>query len=96
MLRTIEEHAQLGEKKFFGGERIGMADIAFGVVAHWLVGVFEELVGVKLLEADSFPLLCKWAQNFKEVPEIKENLPDRNEMPKFYNGLRETALLAKP
>jgi glutathione S-transferase len=29
ILRIIEEHG-LGEKKFFGGNNMGMADIAFG------------------------------------------------------------------
>ncbi|KAA8527846.1 hypothetical protein F0562_035285 [Nyssa sinensis] len=74
ILRNLEEHA-LGEKKFFSGERIGIVDIAFGWIAHWL-GVIEDLIGVKLLEADSFPRLHAWIKNFKEESIIKENLPD--------------------
>ncbi|CAK7327369.1 unnamed protein product [Dovyalis caffra] len=35
MLQTVEELG-LGEKKFFGGDSIGMVDIAFGAVIHWL------------------------------------------------------------
>ena len=34
MLKIMEEQG-LGEKKFFGGERIGIVDIAFGIIAHW-------------------------------------------------------------
>ena len=38
----------------------------------------EEAAGVKVLEADSFPHLQAWIQNFKEIPVIKEGLLDRN------------------
>ena len=94
MLRAIEQHAHLGEKKFFGGERIGMVDIVFGAIAHWL-GVVEDLLGLKLLDADLFPLLHEWTLNFKEVPEIKENIPERDGMFAYFKGIREM-LLAKP
>lgn len=47
MLKTIEEHG-LGEKKFFGGNTIGLVDLAFGGIAHWLP-VIEDVVGVKLI-----------------------------------------------
>nr|DAD20138.1 TPA_asm: hypothetical protein HUJ06_021601 [Nelumbo nucifera] len=90
MLRTIEEHG-LGEKKFFGGDTIGFADLAFGGIAHWL-GVMEDVVGVKLLEAQSFPRLYEWTQNFKEVPVIKDNLPDPEKMLVFFKRLREKFL----
>ncbi|KAL6194649.1 hypothetical protein ACLB2K_035730 [Fragaria x ananassa] len=79
MLRTIEEHAGLENKKFFGGDNIGIADIAFGWFARWF-GVIEEVAGVKLFEADAFPRLHAWINNFKEVPVIKENLPDRDNL----------------
>uniref|UniRef100_A0A5B7AU39 Probable glutathione S-transferase n=1 Tax=Davidia involucrata TaxID=16924 RepID=A0A5B7AU39_DAVIN len=90
MLRTVEEHA-LGGKKFFNGARIGIVDIAFGDVAHWL-GVGEDILGVKLLEADSFPRLHAWIQNFKEEPVIRENLPDRNKIFAYVKRRREMLL----
>jgi glutathione S-transferase len=90
MLRTIEEHGLVG-KKYFGGEKIGMVDIAFGQIAQWL-GVIEEIVGVKLLEPQTFPRLHTWIKNFKEAPVIKENLPDRDEMLVVYKRLRERLL----
>ncbi|XP_042483007.1 probable glutathione S-transferase [Macadamia integrifolia] len=82
MLRTIEEHG-LGEKKFFGGETIGLADLAFGWIAHWL-GVLEDLLDQKWVDAHTFPRLHAWIQNFREVSVIKENLPDRDQMFLFY------------
>ncbi|XP_010243635.1 PREDICTED: glutathione transferase GST 23-like [Nelumbo nucifera] len=78
VLRTIEERA-LGEKKFFGGDRIGMVDIAFGWIALWME-VMEELKGVKLMEPHAFPRLHAWMENFKGIPEIRDNLPDRHRM----------------
>ena len=85
MLRTIEEHAGLDKKKFFGGDNIGIADIAFGWFAHWF-GVIEDVAGVKLFEAHAFPRLHAWTNNIKEVPEIKENLPDRDKMVALFSG----------
>ena len=87
LLRIIEEQG-LGEKKFFGGEEIGLADIAFGWIAGWL-RTMEEAVGVKMMEDDRFPRLQAWIENFKAVPVIKENLPDHNEMLAYFKQRRE-------
>lgn len=89
MLRTIEEHTStLGKKKFFGGDKIGIVDIAFGWISQWFE-VVEDVVGVKLFEAHAFPCLHAWTQNFKQVPLIKENLPDRDKMLVLFKRARE-------
>lgn len=93
MLRALEEHG-LGDKKFFGGDKIGIADIAFGGVAHWLE-VIEDLVGVKLIEAHIFPRLHAWTKTFKRVPIIKENLPDYSEMLLYFKRLRDNFLASR-
>ncbi|KAJ4849770.1 hypothetical protein Tsubulata_012039 [Turnera subulata] len=85
LLEIIEEQG-LGQK-FFGGEQIGLADITFGWLTWWLQAM-EEAVGVKLLEPDSFPRLCAWTENFKEVSVIKENHPDYDEMAAYFKSLR--------
>ena len=72
MLKIMEEQG-LGENKFFGGNRIGIEDIAFGTIAHWF-GVIEEIIEVKVLEAHALPRLHAWKENFEEVPIIKENV----------------------
>lgn len=73
------EEQGLGDKKFFGGENIGMVDMAYGCLSHWLEGL-EEIVGLKLIEPNRFPRLHAWTHNFKEVPLIKENLPDYGQL----------------
>ncbi|KAL5851631.1 hypothetical protein ACOSQ3_006749 [Xanthoceras sorbifolium] len=88
MLEIVEEHS-LGDKKYFNGEKIGMVDIAFGSILYWLC-VNEEVLGVKLFEPHKFPRLHKWFQNFQEVPVIKHNLPNRDNLIVFFKRRRES------
>ncbi|TYK17371.1 glutathione transferase GST 23-like [Cucumis melo var. makuwa] len=89
-LRTIEEQC-LGDKKFFAGEEIGALDLAFGGIAHWLP-VLEQITGKILLDADEFPRLYAWTQNFKEAAVIRDNLPDAQKLAGLYNALRDKQL----
>ncbi|KAE8076180.1 hypothetical protein FH972_014844 [Carpinus fangiana] len=91
MLKVMEEDGLGRDNKFFGGGNIGIVDIAFGQIAQWL-GVIEEVVGVKMLEAHKFPRLHAWIKNFKEAPVIKENLPDSDEMLVSFKRRREKSL----
>ncbi|WCJ24169.1 Glutathione S-transferase family protein [Euphorbia peplus] len=95
MLKTIEEVAMKlitnGDNKYFGGENIGIVDIAFGIIAHWL-GVIEKTVGIKVLDPQKFPKLHKWTQSFKQAPIISENLPDAAKMVALFEPYREMIL----
>ena len=84
-MKIVEERG-LGEKKFFGGDKIGIVDIAFVEFAYWL-GFIEEIVGVKLLDAHAFPRLHAWKENFEEVPVIKENIPDSDKMLIYFKNM---------
>ncbi|XP_062079359.1 probable glutathione S-transferase [Humulus lupulus] len=88
VLKVIEEHG-LKERKFLGGEKVGMADLALGWIAGWLEKMEEALGGVKLLEAHSLPLLMAWIKNFRDVPEIRDNFPDGHQLLPYFKGLRE-------
>ena len=90
VLRIVEEHG-LGEKKFFGGNNMGLADIAFGWIAT-LMEILEQAAGVKVLEDNTFPRLKAWIQNFNEIPVIKESLPDRNALLTYYKARRVDSL----
>ncbi|XP_059652426.1 probable glutathione S-transferase [Cornus florida] len=87
VLKIVEDRG-LGDKKFFGGEAIGLVDITFGLFGYWLE-CFGEEVGVKLLEPSILPRFCAWVQNFKEVAVIKETLPDRKKYMAYCKCLRE-------
>ena len=82
ILKILEEQG-LGEKEFFGGNEIGLADLAMGFIASSF-RVIEELAGVEVLNGEEFPGLCNWVKKFKENPAIKKNLPDPDQMFVYY------------
>ncbi|KAK9270860.1 hypothetical protein L1049_026446 [Liquidambar formosana] len=86
-LKTLE--SGLEGKHFFGGETIGFVDIAAGWLGCW-ARVVEEIVGVKLIDEETMPLLNAWFQNFLQVPIIKESLPPREKLLVHYTDFHKT------
>ncbi|KAB2039831.1 hypothetical protein ERO13_D02G032800v2 [Gossypium hirsutum] len=84
ILRTIEEHG-LGDKKFFGGDQIGIADLVFGMVIHYFAPM-EDVMGVKFIKVDTFPRLHAWMRHFSEHPVIKDNVPDYSRVVDYLKG----------
>ena len=77
ILKFLEE--ELKEKRFFGGESIGMVDIVACIIAFWFGG-FEEAWGTKLLTREKFPKLTNWSHEFVSNSVIKECLPPREKL----------------
>nr|GMD45021.1 probable glutathione S-transferase [Ipomoea batatas] len=75
---------ELKNKKFLGGERIGLADIAGNFVALW-AGVVEEVMGVELdVTEEKFPHLCRWKEDFLNSDVIKETFPPRDKLVAYF------------
>ncbi|XP_073142755.1 probable glutathione S-transferase [Henckelia pumila] len=70
---------ELKGKKFFGGDSIGLVDIAANLIAYWPV-IIAEIVGVELITNDKFPNLCAWMDEYLNSNVVKEHLPDRDKL----------------
>ncbi|XP_039039161.1 probable glutathione S-transferase [Hibiscus syriacus] len=90
-LKFVEE--ELKGKKFFGSEKIGLADLVFGWMAN-LIGIFEEVIGLKIVD-ERYPLLLAWMQEFYELPVIKDTWPPHDKMIIKYQALYENYHPAK-
>lgn len=88
-LKTLEN--ELKDKKFFGGESIGIVDIAANFIAYWTAAI-EEASGSKekFFTEEKFPKLHQWSKEFVNCHSVKEKLPARDKMIAFF-GARFTA-----
>ncbi|XP_059446172.1 glutathione S-transferase U17-like [Corylus avellana] len=69
-------------KAFFGGDRIGLLDIAFGSMLGWL-RVTEKTNGLKLLDEAKTPGLAKWADRFCADAAVKGVMPETEKLAEF-------------
>ena len=71
-------------KAFFGGDQIGLLDIAFGSMLGWL-RVTEKTNGLKLLDEAKTPGLAKWADRFVADAALKGVMPETDKLVDFSN-----------
>ncbi|XP_062095443.1 probable glutathione S-transferase [Humulus lupulus] len=79
----VSEYLGILEKelkgKYFGGENIGVVDIAGNIIAKWIPAI-QEILGVELITKEKFPKLCKWSHDFSTHLLIKEVSPSKEEL----------------
>ncbi|XP_043724080.1 probable glutathione S-transferase isoform X1 [Telopea speciosissima] len=92
-LLTILEN-ELKGKKFFGGDNIGLVDIAASFIAFW-VEVLQEVVEIKLSDEDKFPTLHKWSEEFLSCEVVKECLPPKDKLFAFFQARKKAITTSK-
>ncbi|GAY49798.1 hypothetical protein CUMW_121860 [Citrus unshiu] len=80
LLKTLEN--ELKDRRFFGGDRIGLVDIVANFIGFWL-GAIQEALEVKLFTEERFPKLYRWSEEFVNCSIIKESLPPRDKLISF-------------
>ncbi|KAJ8899738.1 hypothetical protein K2173_019437 [Erythroxylum novogranatense] len=83
-LKILEN--ELKNKKFFGGESIGLVDLTGNFIAHWLVDVIEEAAGVELVTKEKFPVLWKWIDEVASCTTVRKNLPNKEKLVEFFRA----------
>lgn len=76
--------AQLEGKRFFGGESLGLVDIAACALAFWL-DAMEEAFGVGLMgSSDEFPALRRWVKEYTSHEAVKKYTPDGDQLVAYF------------
>ncbi|KAM0916322.1 hypothetical protein ACQ4PT_010380 [Festuca glaucescens] len=78
-------------RRFFGGDEVGFLDVVLGCGSYWLA-VFEEVTGVRLVDADAFPLFHSWLRDFESQEEVRETIPSVDRLVDYARGLRQMLL----
>ncbi|XVE62339.1 hypothetical protein DITRI_Ditri06bG0110200 [Diplodiscus trichospermus] len=92
-LEIVDEELKVKGKKFFGGENIGFVDIVLSGITNWMEAI-EEVLGITIFDPQKHPFINQWKNNFLEVPVIKENLPPKHRLLRFYKRYRQSKLAA--
>ncbi|KAL6614694.1 hypothetical protein ACP70R_036964 [Stipagrostis hirtigluma subsp. patula] len=72
-------------KDFFGGDAVGLVDIALGSFLVW-IKVVDEVAGTNVLDEAKFPGLVAWAERFLAVDAVREAMPDGGKLLEHYKG----------
>ncbi|CAL4989860.1 unnamed protein product [Urochloa decumbens] len=82
---------ELDGKRFFAGEKIGFVDLSFGPLSY-VIPMYQEIIGVKMITEDKFPSLSAWMANFLSSPVVKDHLPPLDKLRLRLQAIREAFL----
>ncbi|CAL4974631.1 unnamed protein product [Urochloa decumbens] len=71
-------------KAFFGGDAVGIVDVALGSHLVWI----RVVGGTNLLDGARFPALAAWAERFLAVDAVRKVMPDAGKVLEQYKGFR--------
>ena len=74
-------------KPYFGGDEIGLVDIALGGISAFTKAV-EKVTDTVLIDREKMPLLNAWLDRFCESDRVKEAMPDPTMLRDTLFGLR--------
>eukprot|EP00253_Pinus_taeda_P034606 PITA_34606 len=78
-------------KPYFGGDEIGLIDIALGSLSVFITGV-EKATNSVLIDAEKMSLLSAWMDRFCQFDVVKEAMPDPTE----YISVRRAMMISPP
>nr|WAA68361.1 tau class glutathione S-transferases [Pinus densata] len=93
-LLLLEEVLRSTGKAYFGGDGIGLVDIALGALLV-LIQTVEKVTNIVLMDTQKSPLLSAWADQFCKADKVKNALPDRAEL-FVYLSARRAELTSPP
>jgi glutathione S-transferase len=88
LLQVLEEKLAHGGNEFFAGQSVGLVDLSLGALAY-VVPMYEEIIGVRLVTEERFPSLYAWMERFLVAPPVKDHLPPMEELKLRYRAMRE-------
>jgi glutathione S-transferase len=78
-------------KHFFAGEDIGLVDLPLGPLSY-VVLMYEEITGVKLITEEALPPLHVWAARFLSSPVVRSHPPPLDKLKPRYQLMRAAFL----
>ncbi|PKA65604.1 putative glutathione S-transferase [Apostasia shenzhenica] len=80
---------ELEGKKFFGGEEIGIVDVAVICSLYW-IDVVQEAVGVSVLDSERHPAACRWMKDLLGAGgAVNGLLPPREKLRAYFEADKE-------